>query len=426
MNDTQQTIRQLSDRLVAAQQPIRILNAIQWSDDVEEAFLRSKCRELPEVTRDTYLEQPLGFEPADKRAEFRALERDVQAQLGSFHSVGAILTRMCSEYRRVVDLLEARGTPEFSAIAGELYGSAHDAFHVGESTLADLGSWMTELLDRLDESDVLEDSDKVHDAESSVAILSERLDKAFGETAAEPRVILSDGIVADAAAGADYVKLRQDAKFSDRDLRLLEVHEGWVHLGTNFNARQQPICTFLQKGPPSSTVTQEGLAVLMEVLSFASHTSRLRRLANRVEAIRKIEEGADFLDVFKFFREQGFSAKTSYRASMRAFRGSLPDGGPFTKDLSYIKGFVEVFNFVHVAVRAAKLERIPVLYCGKTTLQDVPALWDLIEEGLVEPPQFLPPQLADLHGLAAWMCFSNYLNRLDLKRVGLDYARLLA
>ena len=166
--------------------------------------------------------------------------------------------------------------------------------------------------------------------------------------------------------------------------------------------------------------------MLMEVLTFSSHTSRLRRLANRVEAIRQIEDGADFLEVFRFFREQGFTVKTSYRSAMRAFRGSLPDRGPFTKDLSYTRGFVEVFNFLHVAVRAAKLERIPVLYVGKTALQDVPALWDLIEEGVVQPPAFLPPQLADLHGLAAWLCFSNYLHKLNIERVGLDYARLLA
>ncbi|REJ73401.1 MAG: flavohemoglobin expression-modulating QEGLA motif protein [Acidobacteria bacterium] len=426
MHHTHETIRELSDRLVQAQQPIRILNAIQWSDQIEERFLAQRGREMPEVTRETYLERPLGFDLEDKRAELRALERDVQARLGAFHSVGAILTRMCREYRRVLDLLEARGTDGFSEISSELYGSAHDAFHVGESNLADLGSWMTELLDRLDDSDLLEEADKVHDAETGVRILSERLDVAFGETAAEPRVLLSDGIVADAAAGADYVKLRHDAKFSERDLRLLEVHEGWVHLGTNFNARQQKVCTFLQKGPPSSTVTQEGLAVLMEVLTFSSHTSRLRRLANRVEAIRQIEDGADFLEVFRFFREQGFTVKTSYRSAMRAFRGSLPDRGPFTKDLSYTRGFVEVFNFLHVAVRAAKLERIPVLYVGKTALQDVPALWDLIEEGVVQPPAFLPPQLADLHGLAAWLCFSNYLHKLNIERVGLDYARLLA
>ena len=89
------------------------------------------------------------------------------------------------------------------------------------------------------------------------------------------RVRLSDGIVADSAAGSDYIKIRSDARFTEREVRLLEVHEGWVHLGTTLSGQNQPVCTFLSKGPPSSTITQEGLAVLMEILAFASHPGRV-------------------------------------------------------------------------------------------------------------------------------------------------------
>ena len=92
----------------------------------------------------------------------------------------------------------------------------------------------------------------------------------FGEAEETIRVFESDGIVADAAAGADYIKIRSDAMFNSRDVRALEVHEGLVHVGTTLNGLNQPICTFLAKGPPSSTVTQEGLAILMEVIAFAS------------------------------------------------------------------------------------------------------------------------------------------------------------
>ena len=56
------------------------------------------------------------------------------------------------------------------------------------------------------------------------------------------------------------------SQFSERDLQVLEVHEGWVHVGTTLNGMNQPVCTFLSKGPPSSTITQEGLAILMEVI----------------------------------------------------------------------------------------------------------------------------------------------------------------
>ena len=51
------------------------------------------------------------------------------------------------------------------------------------------------------------------------------------------QVKLSDGIVSDAAAGGDYIKLNSHARFSELDLQVLEVHEGWVHVGTTLNGQ---------------------------------------------------------------------------------------------------------------------------------------------------------------------------------------------
>src|SRR5262249_30889873 len=67
---------------------------------------------------------------------------------------------------------------------------------------------------------------------------------------------------------------------------------------------------------------------------------------------------------------------------------------------------------------------VPLLFCGKTTLADIKTLAQLVDEGLVTPPRFVPPQFADLHALSAWMCFAHFLNRLSLKRIEGDYAGL--
>lgn len=247
----------------------------------------------------------------------------------------------------------------------------------------------------------------------------------FGEGEGVIRVFESDGILADAAAGADYIKIRSDALFNERDVRSLEVHEGLVHVGTTLNGQNQPICTFLAKGPPSSTVTQEGLAILMEVIAFASYPTRLRKLTNRTRAIHMAEEGADFLEVFAFFREQGYGDDESYSNASRVFRGSTPAGLPFTKDLSYLKGFIMIYNYIQLAVRKGQLEQIPLLFCGKTTLEDMRTLRQLVDEGMVVPPKYLPPQFQDLNALSAWMCFSNFLNHLSLDRIEADYANIL-
>src|SRR5690554_2907286 len=115
INDTyRDTIRSLSDRLVKAQQPIRILDAIKWNEGIQKAFFASGCRELPKVDAEYYREQnKLGFDPEEKRREFEAIERDAMRQLGRFNALGGILCRMCREYITVVRMLEARGTADF-------------------------------------------------------------------------------------------------------------------------------------------------------------------------------------------------------------------------------------------------------------------------------------------------------------------------
>ena len=383
-------VKALSDRIVKAQQPIRILDAIKWDDNIKQEFFKYKCRKLPAVTIDYYRNRPLGFEVAEKKQEFHQIERDLVRKLGQLNPLSVIMRRICREYQDVVYMLEARGTPDFSSISQELYGSSQDVFHVGDPTIAKLGSMMESTLSQLLQLDYLFEEPKTISAKDAVVILNEKIESVFpGEGL---RAMLSDGIVADAAAGTDYIKLRADALFNMRDLRVLEVHEIWVHLGTTLNGLAQPYCTFLGKGPPSATVTQEGLAVLMEIVTFSSSPDRLMRLINRVRAITLVEEGADFMDVFTFFKDKGLDDEESYIHSSRIFRGSSSDGMPFTKDLTYIKGFVLTYNFMRLAVSKGKPDRIPLLFCGKTMIEDMKVLVDLVEEGTVIAPLFLPPQ----------------------------------
>ncbi len=425
LDEYQTIVRGLSDRIVEAQTPVRVLDAVKWDDATRQAFFAGKGRELPQIDRAYYEGRPLAFDSSAKKQEFQDIERDITRQLGQFNPVGQIMRRMCKEYRMVIRMLEARGTPDFGMISQELYGAASDAFHAGDPTLADLGLMLSDYLNNIADRGDLRDEPKNLTAPQAVELLQKRLDVVFGEGEGVIRVFESDGILADAAAGADYIKIRSDALFNERDVRALEVHEGLVHVGTTLNGQNQPICTFLAKGPPSSTVTQEGLAILMEVIAFASYPTRLRKLTNRTRAIHMAEEGADFLEVFAFFREQGYGDDESYSNASRVFRGSTPAGLPFTKDLSYLKGFIMIYNYIQLAVRKGQLEQIPLLFCGKTTLEDMRTLRQLVDEGMVVPPKYLPPQFQDLNALSAWMCFSNFLNHLSLDRIEADYANIL-
>lgn len=422
--DYHNIIHELSESIVKAQKPIRILDALKWNPEIKEFFFKHRFKKLPPVTEEFYLQKnALEYDPRKKIEEFREIERNIRRHLGQYSGVGSIMQRMCHEYCRVVEMLQARGTPQFTEISQELYGSAEDAFHAGAPTLKDLANLVTTTLNHIEDKVITTADEKKFSSVEAVEILSKKLEHYF--TDHEVRVELSDGIIADASAGAERIKIHSGLSFSQREIRILEIHEGWVHLGTTINGLTQPICTFLSKGPPSSTITQEGLGIITEIFTFSSYPSRVKRLTNRIIAVNMAEEGANFLDVFNFYRDQGMDEDSSYSATTRVFRGSTPDGGPFTKDLSYSKGFILIYNYIRLAVQRGLLKQIPMLFLGKTTLEDLHILSDLVDEGIVMPPKFMPPQFRDMAALSAWMCYSLFLNRLNLQQLAIDFKSML-
>lgn len=419
------TIRTLSDELVGIQRPIRILDAVKWDDSVREAFFAAGCRKEPAVDARYYARNPLAFDTSLARARLEDLDQRIESRLGAEDPAAKLMRRMCREYELVLRMLDARGTRDFYRHSASLYGRASDPFHAGGPSLVELASLLDQALRKLDETAFGAGEPPSYSAEQAVQLLQERLDRMFDDPAVRVLVRLDDGIVADAAAGSNYIKLRGDARFRERDLRVLEVHEGWVHAGTSLNGQAQPVCSFLGKGTPSTTVTQEGLALLVEVVSFSSHPRRLRRVTDRVRAIHRAEQGASFLEVFESLRAEGRSAEEAYPTCARVFRGSTPEAGPFGKDLSYSRGFVEVYNFIRLAVRRGRLDRLPLLFAGKLTLEDMGLLAELQARGVLAAPRYLPPQFADPSALAAWMAYSNFLNLLDLAVVESELAPLL-
>ena len=220
------------------------------------------------------------------------------------------------------------------------------------------------------------------DAHEAAAWLQQRIDQDFDEDRVSVEV--ADDIVAQALAGANRVRFRADARFSERQLRLLEVHEVYVHVATTLN---------------------------------------VRRINDRVEAIHKVEDGATFLDVYRWFvDEREHEPQAAYADAMRVFRGSLPDAGPYPKGLAYNKGFIQVYNFLSVAIAQGKVYRIGLLFTGKTSLERIGLLSRAYGEGLLTPPRYLPPHFADLAGLGSWLAYSRFLNQLDLDRIEADYA----
>jgi uncharacterized protein (TIGR02421 family) len=422
LDSYRETIRQLSDRIVEAQKPIKVLGAINWDDQVKDDFFASGFKEQPKIDRDYYLARTFRLDPEATKQELLGIEADASSQLGPLSSAGKLIRFMCEQFRLTVDMLEARGTPRFAELSRILYGSSKDVFHAGGPTIADLALTMRKTLEANAMGILAMGDDRTIPGPEAVERLRAQLDASVGVGKIE--VLVDDRIASDAAAGSDYIKMREDRFFSVRDINLLEAHEGWVHVATTMNGLSQPVCTFLGKAAPRTTVTQEGLAVLTEMLNLRSHPMRLAKLMRRIDAIDLAANGASFAEVFEALRVDGLSEEDAWVTTSRVFRGSLPEAGPFTKDLGYGKGLVLTLMYVRMAIRFGKTYRIPLLFCGKVDLVDMAALHQLHDEELVDSPAFIPPPFDDIPALATTLSVGRFISQLDLDLLSADYERL--
>jgi uncharacterized protein (TIGR02421 family) len=414
-----------------AQRPIRILQALRWEGEVEEQFFRGRARELPKVA----YAGDLGFDPEAKVRELDGILRDADREFAASDRLAGILRATADEYREVVRMLVARGTKDFYLSSRKLYGSTKDTFPDGETTVRDMGLVLYDLFTAVGGERLGAPQPRDITAEAAAAELNARFDRFFGApkpdgardgAGTNVRVQVDDALLADAAAGSDYVKIRSGATFSRSDVDILEAHEGWVHVATSLNGQAQPVARWLAKGPPRTTAVQEGLAALVEIFTFRSTPRRAKKLNDRILAVDKAEDGASFLDVFEWYRTEGYDESECFQNARRVFRGGLLTGGaPFTKDACYCRGIVLNYAFLRAAIQLDRAQLIPFLFVGKVAHEDVPILYAHVTDGIVKPPPFLPPIFDDLNGLAIWLCYSSFFSRLGGTAIAEHYTRLL-
>jgi hypothetical protein len=122
---------------------------------------------------------------------------------------------------------------------------------------------------------------------------------------------------------------------------------------TYFNGRAQPFRQ-LYSGLAGYEELQEGLAVLSEYLAGGFSRPRLRLLAARVIAVRRLIEGASFLETFRELdRQYEFSRYTAFTVTMRVYRA-----GGLTKDACYFKGLLRLLEAL-LRAPEARLTGVP-------------------------------------------------------------------
>ncbi len=403
-------LKSLSQRLVALHENIWILDTIKWDDRIKDSFFANGAKELPKLGDDYYNER--SRRDYDRlQVAFVELALDIEKDLAPSNPLKQMLLERTQEFITVCDMLKNRGNKKFAVESKKLYGSSLDKF-MGNKKLYQVSEQLLDKM-RVSHLDELTPPEKKYSAKKAQKFIQSQMDFYLGEGSCNVKI--ADNIVSDAVAGADSIKLRESAKYSQQSMESLVVHEGLVHVATYKNGKAQDIAPFLSVGSPSVTATQEGLAVFMEVVNFHSYPERIKRICERMKAIHMAEQGADFLDVYRYFVEKEHVAEeAAYVLSARVFRGGDPKGGSFfTKDISYVKGLLSLTDFIDKAIDADKPEYLPALFHGKLRLRDIPSLVQAEEEKLITAPQYIPKPFNDVNGL--YVYFSLFQSLFNYK-----------
>jgi uncharacterized protein (TIGR02421 family) len=400
--------------ILEAQRPIRILRSLAWPDSVAEEFFAAGARELP---------RPSYRVPRDWSATIETFE-SLRARVPGDNEVERLLRATCDSWAAGARLLSSVGTREFYRHSVGCYGQPASVSCDGRTTNLVLAEHFDRVIHAYSGVDLGAPPPQCVPADVVARTLEVELQHYFPDHRIHCEV--ADTLSANAVTNAERIRVKRGATFSERDVAQLIVHEGHVHLGTSLNGRRQTRLAFLSSGAPRTTRAQEGLAIFAEFISQTIDLDRLRRLTDRILAVKMAEEGADFLDLYRFFLARGHEGPAAFDCARRVVRGGLVEGGaPFTKDVVYLDGLVRVVNFLRVAVMRGRSDYVRLLFAGKLALDDVPALAVLEEAGLVTEPRYLPPWASDLRFLTAYMSFSAFLQETDLAATRAYYERLI-
>jgi uncharacterized protein (TIGR02421 family) len=348
------------------------------------------------------------------------LER-IASQCQRDHPVELFLAETARSYADAGRMLGSIGTPEFTRYSTRIYGRPDAQYKLQRMSAVDGARFFLDVTENLLGNSAIPSTPFDLSADEFASWLRAQVDMFFGPGTVD--VILDPTMSSKALAGATRVRVRSNTDFSELDKDQLLFHEAFVHTATQLNGKRQPRLRSLGLGAPRTTRTQEGIAVLTELITNSMDIHRLRRIALRVIAVKMALDGADFIEVFKFFLEAGQTEEESVRSAQRIFRGGAVQGGVvFTKDAVYLQGLLEVHTFIRVAIRDNRPGLVRHLFAGRLTLADAIRLDPYFDNGWLLPPQFLPPWASDLRRLAAMMAYSAFISQIKLERVYLDRA----
>lgn len=398
----------------AAEKPIRILRMLNWAPEVGQLFVMSRAAKIPEVHYPD-------FDGTTTRENLKKARDIGQGE----HPVFEWLMRVADKLELAASMLENTGEPAFYEYSAQLYGTP-DALLLDKKTKTiNLARHMDATLTDLDfDKLVLGGKEEELSSKQFADRLAARLDKYFFGNA--PKIEITNHLSAKVLAGSKRIRVRKDAIFAPMDVFQLLQHEALVHAATALNGKTQNDFEILGAAHAGTTEIQEGLAVFAEFIGGAMDPVRFRRLVDRVIAIQMSVEGADFIEVYRYFLGQNEQPYQAFEDTRRVFRGGVLTGGaPFTKDGVYLNGLLRVHNFMRSVVTLGRADLVRLLFVGKLDLEDVPALANLAVNGKINAAKIMPRWARDMRFLVSYLGYSSFLNQVKLPGLQEYYRQML-
>ena len=403
----------ISDQLYEASKSIRILRNINWPLAVREDFFRRKAQKLPEVKYQS-------IDPTETLKEIDKARRLVPDKSRFRNWANGIADTLENSALLLANL----GKPSFYNYSQALYGSPKDVLPDAKSNSLELASYLEDMYKHIGQLDINASSIAELTAEEVQARMLIEVKEMFGTDA--PKVIIDKDVSSKVIAGRRRIRIRHDALFSDMDIDQLIHHEAFIHVATSINGHAQKDLKILAASHPGTTKTQEGLAVFAEYITGHLDLDRLRRLSDRIIAIQSAIDGADFIEVYRFFLERTENKEQAFENTRRVYRGGVITGGaPFTKDIVYLDGLQHVHNFLRTVVADGRADILPLLFVGKLDIGDIGEMIQFQKMGLLKVPTYLPPWLKDIRFLLSYLAYSSFLNNVDFKVMQDHYKKMI-
>ena len=405
-------LRHLSEIIYKASKKVKILRHISWPVEIKQDFFNQDCQKLPEPAYPFY-----------EYSELNLILKKADKYFGDT-KYDSWLKGKIENIKQSAELLSACGTKKFFNISSNIYGLPTSLIHDGVTKPLDLSHQFDKIIKSIDKSKINFESNIEISPQNLASKISKNLNNYFNLLA--PKVMVVDDLSAKATATSKYIKIRKNSTFYQADIDQLLNHEAYVHVATTINGKEQSGMKILASNYGAVTKTQEGLAVFSEFISGSMDIKRLRRISERVKAIQMSIEGANFIDIYRYFIDKGVSKGQAFENSRRVFRGGLTSGGaPFTKDLVYLDGFIRTYNFLRSAISQGKTECIEILFAGKMDLDDIPIVYSMYKDGIIKKPSFIPPWAKNINYLVCFLTFSVFLEDINYSNVAKYYDSLL-